>query len=176
MNRIGFLVIQTSMVLFMICYITFHTGVINMYLQFADKKHATVGVYISSLFFEYVRIINSPFDIDKKNIKNEGFFYVEDDTIKFATGDVANVPAEIPNDAFKLHITLEKEQAFESLLDNCTDAMFVNTTEQVLHQLFTYGDNVYFSSVVEQFAKSDGKVEGLVNRMINHSPTRITVH
>jgi hypothetical protein len=86
------------------------------------------------------------------------------------------VPEEIPKNAFKLHITLEKNQAFESLLDNCTDAMFVNTTEQVLHQLFTHGDNDYFSTVVEQFAKSDDQIEGLVNRMISHSPNRTTVH
>ena len=54
--------------------------------------------------------------------------------------------------------------------------MFVNTTEQVLHQLFTHGDNDYFSTVVEQFAKSDAQIEGLVNRMISQSPNRITVH
>ena len=150
-----------------------------MYLQFADKKHATVGAYISSLFFEYVRIINSPFDVDDKDIKNEGFFYVEDSSIKFVTGELKNVPVEIPMNAFKLHIKLDKKQTLESLLDSRTDEMFVNTTEQVLHQLFTNVDNSeneYFSMVVEQFAESDSGVQKLVVRMMDYSSNLISVH
>ena len=147
-----------------------------MYLQFADKRHATVGAYISALFFEYLRLINDPFEMDKSVVKCEGFFYVEDNSIRFATGSLEEVPTEIPEGAFKIHISLAKELAIETLLDNCTDDMFVNITEQILHQLFTYDDNEYFSSVVEHFAKSDGQVESLVKRMFACKPHNVTVH